>query len=116
MGPQVVDAVAVVDLPVLALSVVSTQTVLNHHHGDLVAVPYLVQAVAQSLGIDLPSPVGSLEVGVGRAAQAVACHFSLAGVGGNAVGHIVAEGVEIHRPLSQNLLIAGFHFDLDVVF
>ena len=102
MLAQVVDAVAVVDLAVLALDVVGTQTVLHHHQRDVVAVVDLVEGVAQTNGVDLPAPVGSLQVGVLFAGGDVAADVCSILMGGDAVGHVVAEGVEVHRALLQD--------------
>src|SRR5699024_5872953 len=100
---QVVDAVAVVDLAVGVLDVLGAQAVFHHHDGDAVAVVDLLQGVAQAHGVDLPAPVRSLQVGVLHAAQHVAADLLGVVGGGDAGGHIVAQGVEVHRALAQDL-------------
>src|SRR5699024_6172984 len=115
VAAQVVDAVAVVDGAVGLQGVVGTQTVLHHHQGDAVAVIDLVQGVAQALGIDLPAPVAGLQVGVLESAHNVAVDVVGVLVGGDAVGHVVAEGVEVHRALFQDFGVARLHPDGDAL-
>ncbi len=115
MPAQVVNAIAVVDLAVLALHIVSTQTVLHHHHRQVVTVVNLVEGVAQTNGVDLPAPVGSLQVGVLLSGNDVAAHIPGILMGGDAVGHIVAEGVEVHRALFQDGSVLGLLQDGDAV-
>ena len=112
---QVVDAVAVVHGAVRLQRVAGAQAVFHHHHGDAVAAVDLVQGVAQALGVDLPAPVGSLQVGIFEPAGQVAVGLGRVGVGGDAVGHIVAEGVEIDGALLQQLQVARLDLEPDIV-
>ena len=112
---QIVNAIAVVDLAVLALHIVSTQTVLHHHHRQVVTVVDFVEGIAQTNGVDLPAPVGSLQVGVLLSGNDVAAHILGILMGGDAVGHIIAEGVEVHRALFQDVSVLGLLQDGDAV-
>ena len=111
MGAQVVDAVAVMHGAVRFQGILGAQTVLHHHDRDAVTIVDLVEGVAQALGIDLPAPVGSLQVRVLEALRHVAVGLGGILVGGDAVGHIVAQGIEIHSAVLQNLGITGLHVD-----
>ena len=81
----------------------------------MVAVIDLVQAVAQTNGVDLPAPVGSLQVGILLSGNDVAAHIIGILVGGDAVGHIVAEGVEIDSTGLQDSSILRLLPDGDII-
>ena len=71
VGPQVVDAVAVVDGAVRLHGVHGTQAVFHHKERLLVAVVQAVHGDAQAHRVDGPAPLAGLEVGV-RAAPVTA--------------------------------------------
>ena len=112
---EVVDAVAVVELAVLAALVDGTEAVLHDHDGHLVAVPDLIEAPAQAFRVDGPAPIGLLEVRVGHAHDHVAAALRDRRIGGDAVGHVVAVGVHVHGALAQDGLVAVEHGHVDLV-
>ena len=85
------------DFSVLVLLVVSPQAIFHDHHGNLIAVVNLIQTPAQALGVDLPAPIGNLQIRVLGPAQQVPGSDLHIGVGGHTEGHVIAEGVEVHR-------------------
>ena len=109
VGPQVVDAVGVVDGTICFHLVHRTQTVLHDEERFLVAVIQAVHGDAQAHRVDGPAPIAGLEVGVldgihdGIAAGLV----HQFGVHSGAAAGIVAEGDEVHGVLPQQGVIAG---------
>ena len=81
----------------------------------MVTVVDFVEGVAQTNGVDLPAPVGSLQVGVLLSGNDVAAHILDILMGGDAVGHIIAEGVEVHRAFFQDVSVLGLLQDGDAV-
>ena len=80
-----------------------------------ITVVDFVEGVAQTNGVDLPAPVGSLQVGVLLSGNDVAAHILDILMGGDAVGHIIAEGVEVHRAFFQDVSVLGLLQDGDAV-
>ena len=115
---QVVDTVLVVDarraVRVANHLVARAHAVLHHHQRNLIAVVDLVQGVAQALRVDLPAPVGALEVGVLATKGHVALrHLNV--VRAHHVGHVVGERVEVHLAGSDVVHVALAHVELDAV-
>ena len=102
------------DGAVLGHLVPGAHAVLDDHDGDLVAVPDLVEREAQSVGVDLPAPVGGLKVGV-LAAEGHVAGGLLDAVGAHDVAHVVAEGVEVDGPLLEVVEVPRPDVKLDAV-
>ena len=81
----------------------------------MIAIVDLVQGVAQANGVDLPAPVAGFQVGVLLAGGDITAHVLGVLVGGDAVGHVVAEGVEVHGAGLQDGGILRLLMDGDVV-
>ena len=66
------------------------EAVLNDHQRSAgIAAGQFVEGVAQAVGIDLPAPVGSLQIRVFGAAHHIALDHIHAFLNGDAVGHII---------------------------
>ena len=115
MAAQVGDTVRVVDGAVLLDLIVGAHTVLDHHQRDLVASINLVEGDAQAQRIDLPAPVGGLQVGVLAAKGHVALGHLVILVGAHGAGHVVAKGVEVDLAVGDILQVAVLHHKLNVV-
>ena len=59
------------DFAVLCQLVSGSEAVLNDHERQLIAVPNLIERIAQAFGIDLPSPIARLEIRVGHSSHKV---------------------------------------------
>ena len=112
---QVLDAVVVVDLAVRRDLVLGAHAVLHDHQRNLVAIVDLVQGEAQARRVDLPAPVGGLQVGVLAAEGHVALGLLHVIVRAHDRGHVVAEGVEVDRAVSNILQVAVFDLELHAV-
>ena len=112
---QIGDAVRVVNGAVLLDLVVGAHTVLDHHQRNLVAGVNLVEGDAQTQRIDLPAPVGGLQIGVLAAKGHVALGHLVVLVGAHGAGHVVAKGVEIDLAVGDILQVAVLHRKLDAV-
>ncbi|MPN56537.1 hypothetical protein SDC9_204227 [bioreactor metagenome] len=85
------------DGTVLFQRVAGTEAVFYHHQRQAVTVVNFVQCIAQALRVDLPAPFAGLQIWVLKAARKVAAGLRRALVGGDAVGHVVAQRVKIDR-------------------
>ena len=80
-----------------------TESVLNNHkRNSRITVLKQVQSIAKSVRIDLPSPVGSLEVRILCSAHHVALDLIYALLDSHAVGHIIGECIEVDRAFLDN--------------
>ena len=112
---QVGDAVRVVDGTVLLDLIVGAHAVLDHHQRNLVAGVNLVEGDAQAQRIDLPAPIGGLQIGVLAAKGHVALGHLVILVGAHSAGHVVAKGVEIDLAVGDILQVTVLHHKLDIV-
>ena len=103
------------DGAVLLDLVVSAHAVLDHHQRNLVASVNLVEGDAQAQRIDLPAPVGGLQIGVLAAKGHVALGHLVVLVGAHGAGHVVAKGVEINLAVGDILQVAVLHHELNIV-
>ena len=95
--------------------VVSAHAVLDHHQRNLVAGVNLIEGDAQAQRIDLPAPIGGLQIGVLAAKGHVALGHLVVLVGAHGAGHVVAKGVEIDLAVGDILQVAVLHHKLNVV-
>ena len=112
---QIGDAVRIVDGAVLFDLVVGAHAVLDHHQRNLVTGVNLVEGDAQAQRVDLPTPVGGLQVGVLAAKGHVALGHLVVLVGTHGAGHVVAKGVEVDLAVGDILQVAVLHRELDAV-
>ena len=115
VAAQVGDTIRIVDGAVLLDLIVGAHAVLDHHQRNLVAGVNLVEGDAQAQRIDLPAPVGGLQIGVLAAKGHVALGHLVVLVGAHGSGHVVAKGVEIDLAVGDILQIAVLHHELDVI-
>ena len=113
MVTQIVDAVGIVNRTVLFLGVERAEAVLNNKQGFLIAVVDLVERDAQTQRVDLPAPVGSLEVGVFSAEGHVAGGHFLFGSGADDHRHVVREGDKVNGALAELLKLIALNIQLD---
>ena len=108
-------------------------TVLGDHHGQVIVIPQVTHLIAQAGGVDLPIPVGVLDIGI--AGQSVAArlhgehHLALDAVLIQQiillfcvmrrilcnVAAVAVDGDEIDFGALHQFCIAGLHSDVDVV-
>ena len=112
---QIGDAVRIVDGAVLLDLVVGAHAVLDHHQRNLVTGVNLVEGDAQAQRVDLPTPVGGLQVGILAAKGHVALGHLVVLVGTHGAGHVVAKGVEVDLAVGDILQVAVLHRKLDAV-
>ena len=103
------------DGAVLLDLIVGAHAVLDHHQRNLVAGVNLVEGDAQAQRIDLPAPIGGLQIGVLAAKGHVALSHLVILVGAHSAGHVVAKGVEIDLAVGDILQVAVLHHKLDIV-
>ena len=115
MAAQVGDTIRVVDGAVLLDLVVGAHAVLDHHQRNLVASINLVEGDAQAQRINLPAPVGGLQIGILAAKGHVALGHLVILVGAHGTGHVVAKGVEIDLAIGDILQVAILHHKLNII-
>ena len=115
VAAQVGDTIRIVDGAVLLDLIVGAHAVLDHHQRNLVAGVNLVEGDAQTQRIDLPAPVGGLQIGILAAKGHVALGHLVILVGAHGAGHVVAKGVEIDLAVGDILQVTVLHHKLDIV-
>ena len=115
MLAEVLHTVGVVDGAVGLHHVLGTHAVLHHHQRLAVTVIQLDQAVAQTLGVDLPAPVGGGQIRVLDTQHGVAGGTLCVRVHRLGHGHIVAAGNKVHTACLQGGGILGQHFHVDAL-
>ena len=116
MGAHVVDAVVVLDLALFIKVIHGSQTILGDEDGLVVAVINAVQGDTEADGVNGPAPLGLRQVGVLDIGHQTAGGLRhRAALIAHDVGHVVADGDEVHRTLFEDLHIILAHLDVDVV-
>ena len=88
---EVRNAIIVINKPVNEF-VTRTEPVFHNKQGFLPAIPVVIHDDTQTNRVDLPTPFGSVEGGIGHTADEITLtRNALARVGGFAGGHVVAE-------------------------
>jgi len=115
MSSQIVNAVRVMNGPVVLDHVLRTKPVLDDHQRNLIAVIDLVQREAQAVGINLPTPLRGGQIGIPAASGNIAAaHLLQVIMRPHEIGHVVGEAEEVYRALAQNLLVTRLHLEVDV--
>ena len=91
VGAQVVDAVVIVDAAVLFHLVVGAETIFHDKQWLLVALVQFTQRITQAHRVNLPAPVGRLDVWVRHAALEAGNGVTGAAFRFDRVGHVIAE-------------------------
>lgn len=100
-------------LPVRFHRIPGTHPVFHHHKRFAVTVVQFDQAVPQSLGINLPSPVRRRQIGIAYPQYRVAGGALGVGIGGLCQSHIIAEGDKVHASLFQDRPVLRLHRNVD---
>ena len=115
MLAEIVDAIGVMYNAVVALFIIRAQAVFHNHQRDSIAIINLVQRKAKSLGIDLPAPVGRFQIRILETCSDVAFSGFRLRIHRDAVGHVIAEGVEIDGSFAKDVRVSFLHLNADAL-
>ena len=113
---EVFDARVVGDVAVLVGRLVHAHAVLDDEQRLVPALVHLAQRVAQADRIDLPAPVGGLDVRVGhQPVEAVLHRVERGALRADGYGHVVAQGDVVDDAVLDSVEVARLHCDVDAV-
>lgn len=116
MGFQVINAVRIVHRTVRLQSIFRAQAIFRDKYRKLIAVIDLVQRDAQALRVLLPSPFAGFQIRILiRHDQVPAGLFPPLARGRN-LGEIVRKGRKVYGIFFQNLIVARFLLNVNLLF
>ena len=96
MVVQVTDAVVIVNAAIGFHLILGAQTIFHDKQRLLIAIPQHVQQRTQAQRVYLPAPLRARQVRVRHHAENIAARLLVQRlVGGDAAGHVVAEGDKV---------------------
>ena len=106
MTAEIVDTVAVMNRSIFLYLIKCTEAVLYYHQRSLwISAMEIIQGVAQTIWVNLPAPVRSLQIWILYASSHISRSSLCIFLYGYAAGHVVGEGVHIYYAFLDNLLV-----------